>query len=74
MPAAELNNAVLAEVQRADAARQGRNVWEAITAVHTVATPFSVESGTLTQTMKLIRPAIREQYAGAIDGIMARLR
>ena len=74
MPSSELDNAVLAEVQRADAAREGRNVWEAITTVHTVASPFSVENGTLTQTMKLIRPAIREQYAGAIESIMARLR
>jgi long-subunit acyl-CoA synthetase (AMP-forming) len=36
--------------------------------------PFSVEGGTLTQTMKLVRRAVHEQYAADVDALLHRLR
>jgi hypothetical protein len=39
-----------------------------------VRTPFSVEGGTLTQTYKLIRRAVYEQYASDVQNLMDRLR
>jgi long-subunit acyl-CoA synthetase (AMP-forming) len=74
IPKEELNNAILAEVKRCERGRQGRNVWEVITAVHCVSEPFSMELGTLTQTMKLVRPAILEKYADSIAELTSRVR
>ena len=35
---------------------------------------FSVEAGTLTQTMKLVRRAVREQYKADLDALLERIR
>ncbi|WP_022834314.1 AMP-dependent synthetase/ligase [Salisaeta longa] len=45
---------------------------EKIRNYHLLATPFTVEEGTLTPTMKLKRAAIEEQYADAIDAMYAK--
>jgi long-subunit acyl-CoA synthetase (AMP-forming) len=40
-----------------------------VTRVAVLSREFSVEDGTLTRTLKLRRPAIRERYAGLIEGL-----
>jgi long-chain acyl-CoA synthetase len=36
-----------------------------------IAEPFSIENGTLTQTLKVRRPVVRERYRDMIDGMFA---
>ena len=36
--------------------------------------PLSVERGTLTQTMKLVRRKVAEQHATELDSLLARLK
>jgi long-chain acyl-CoA synthetase len=70
----ELDGIMLSEVTRVNEARPDREAWEAITALTALREPFSVEGGTLTQTMKLRREAVRERYATELDALLKRLR
>lgn len=71
---AELNNIALAEVKRMNDARPDRRIWEVFTAAQAVQTPFSVDGGTLTQTMKLKRKAVADQYADDLEALLQRVR
>jgi long-subunit acyl-CoA synthetase (AMP-forming) len=72
VPLEELNRVALGEVQLMNRARAERA--EVISAAQVATRPFSVEGGTLTQTLKLKRAAVREQYAGDIATLLDRLR
>jgi long-chain acyl-CoA synthetase len=68
------NHALMAEVTRANHARRGRKSWEVISAVQVVAEPFSVQEGTLTQTMKVVRRVVTQRYAADVASLMSRIR
>lgn len=70
----ELEGLLFSEVTRVNEARPDREAWETITAVAVAAEPFSVEAGTLTQTMKLRREVVCEKHAAELDALLARLR
>ena len=70
----ELDQVLLAHVTRLNQARPQRNTWEVIAAVHVLLTSLSQESGTLTQTMKVVRPAVRAQFKQVIDALLERMR
>lgn len=70
----ERNNLALVEVKRMNDARPDRRMWEVFTAAQAVKTPFSVEGGTLTQTLKLRRSAVAEQYSDDLESLWDRIR
>ena len=68
-----------AEVQQAmreavAAGCAGRVRWEQVAAFAVLASPFSVEDGTLTRTMKPRRAAIMQKYAQEVAKLEAKLR
>lgn len=70
----ERNNLALGEVKRMNNARPDRHMWEVFTAALAVQKPFSVEGGTLTQTMKLKRGEVAKQYAEEMEAVLDRTR
>eukprot|EP00892_Ulva_mutabilis_P000378 jgi/Ulvmu1/10340/UM061_0023.1 len=70
----ELNNIALGEVKRMNEARPDRCMWEVFTAAQATRKPFSVDGGTLTQTMKLKRSVVAEQYSAELEALADRIR
>lgn len=52
-------------------AYQHQMLFNSLQVIHS---PLSVEGGTLTRTMKLRRPAVKQVYAQQLEQLMSRLR
>lgn len=64
----------LAEISKLNRERLDAERFEVISAATVLAVPFSVENGSLTQTMKLRRGAVRKLYEKEVQGLLERLR
>jgi len=58
-----------AEVEERTSPREGFGPHETVRRVHLLATPFSIEDGTLTHTLKLKRNVVLERFAAEIRGM-----
>ena len=55
------------ELNREVKNRPGYKTDDRVTVFRTIAEPFSIENGMMTQTLKIKRPAVRERYQSLID-------
>ena len=70
----ELNSVALAEISKLNRERLDVERYEVISAASVLAEPFSVDNGTLTQTLKLRRGAVRKLYEKEVTALLERLR
>jgi len=74
---ADLDAPAIADLIRAELAREvkdrpGYRPDDRIGVFYLLTEPFSIEAGTLTQTLKIRRPAIAARYQAQIDSLFAR--
>jgi long-chain acyl-CoA synthetase len=72
LPALELNSSQINDLFRDELSREVKNrpgyrADDKIVTIKLIAEPFSIENGLLTQTLKIRRPVVMEQYHGMID-------
>jgi len=60
------------ELNREVKNRPGYRPDDRIATFRLILEPFSVENGTMTQTLKIRRPVVRERYRDMIDGMFAK--
>jgi len=60
------------EVEQRTSPREGFSPHETVRRVHLLATPFSIEDGTLTHTLKLKRNVVLERFAAEIRALYER--
>ncbi len=58
------------EVRSWTSPAEGFNPFETVNRIHILATPFSIEDGTLTHTLKLRRNVVTQRYADVIRGML----
>jgi long-subunit acyl-CoA synthetase (AMP-forming) len=74
LTAAELDSVALTEISKLNRQRIDAERFEVITAASVLKEPFSIENGTLTQTMKLRRNAVYKLYEKEVSDLLAKLR
>ena len=70
----ELNRVAMAEITKFNRQRIDAERFEVITAASVLHEHFSVENGTLTQTMKLRRNVVHKVYETEIAALLEQLR
>lgn len=70
----ELDSLAVVEISKLNRERLEAERYEVISGASVLREPFSVENGTLTQTLKLRRNAVHKLYEKEVSALLERLR